>query len=103
MSALQVEVGEMPLEMRRKQLWANYWANLKGHNDSHPTKAVLHECWDYGKCKRDHIGSVGNEIAKEFGVFGWKISPPVLLELLRRERVDLVNAFNNHLCNEYRE
>ena len=47
--ALQVEMEEMPLSLRRKQLMANYWINLKGHNDSHPTKGVLKECWDNKK------------------------------------------------------
>ena len=45
-TALQVDLGEMPLSLRRKQLMANYWVNLKGHNDSHPTKGVLEECWE---------------------------------------------------------
>ncbi len=29
-SAIQVEVGEMPLEVRKKHLIANYWVNLQG-------------------------------------------------------------------------
>lgn len=44
-SAIQVEMGEMPLDLRRIQLMANYWANLQGHKDSNPTKTVLQECW----------------------------------------------------------
>lgn len=28
-SALQVEMGEMPLQIRRQQLMVSYWANLK--------------------------------------------------------------------------
>ncbi len=28
-SALQVEVGEMPLQIRRKQLMMNYWVHFK--------------------------------------------------------------------------
>ena len=35
--SLQVEAGEMPLWLRRKQLIANYWTNLKGHSEDHPT------------------------------------------------------------------
>ncbi len=30
--AIQVEMGELPLELRRIQLMANYWAGLQGHN-----------------------------------------------------------------------
>lgn len=29
-SALQVEMGEMPLELRRKQIAVTYWINLQG-------------------------------------------------------------------------
>ena len=87
-SALQVEMGEMPMEMRRKQLRLNYWANLQGHGVSHPTKEVLQECWEYGKRKRDHFGRVGNEIAKDFGVFGWKISPTVVYPVMPPWRME---------------
>ncbi len=39
-SALQVEVSEMPLQIRRKQLMMN-WVNLQGHSeDRHPTVKV---------------------------------------------------------------
>ena len=41
--ALQVEVGEMPLHLRRLQLSLTYWVNLQGHEASHPTKQVLEE------------------------------------------------------------
>lgn len=44
--ALLVEMGEMPLELRRMQMMANYWVNLQGHNDSHPTNGALQECWE---------------------------------------------------------
>jgi len=37
--AIQVEMGELTLELRRIQLMANYWAGFHGQNDSHPTKA----------------------------------------------------------------
>ncbi len=37
-SALQVEMGEMPVHLRRKQLILTYWANLKGQQDNHPIK-----------------------------------------------------------------
>ena len=59
-------MGEMPLDLRRMQLMANYWNNLQGHNDSQPTKGVLQECWENGRCQRDNFSRVGNDIAKEF-------------------------------------
>ncbi len=45
-SALQVEVGEMPLQIRRKQLMMNYWVKLQSYSeDRHPTVKVLLPCW----------------------------------------------------------
>lgn len=49
--ALQVEAGEMPLWIRRKQLVANYWVNLRGHGENHPTKKVLQNC-----CEKEEKG-----------------------------------------------
>ncbi len=52
-SALQVEVGEMPLQIRRKQLKMNYWVNLHGHSeDRHPTVKVLLPCWEKERSKQ---------------------------------------------------
>ena len=38
--ALQVAMGEMPLDLRRDQLMANYWVSLKGHGASHPLRGL---------------------------------------------------------------
>ena len=46
----------------------NGWINLKGHNDSHPMKGVLKECWENEKCQRDNFGLLGNDVTKEFGI-----------------------------------
>ena len=44
-SALQVEMGEMLLHIRHKQLMMNYWTNLQGYSEDHnPTKTVLLPC-----------------------------------------------------------
>ncbi len=46
-TALQVEVGEMPLQIRRKQLMMNYWVHLQSYSeDRHPTVKVLLPCWE---------------------------------------------------------
>ncbi len=47
-SALQVEVGEMPLNLRRQQLTAVYWAYLMAQDYSHPIIRVPEKCWEYG-------------------------------------------------------
>ena len=44
--ALQIDAGEFPLGLHRKQLGVNYWINLRGHGESHPTKRVLETCWE---------------------------------------------------------
>lgn len=63
--ALQVEIGEMPLELRRKQMMGGYWANLQGHGDSHPTKEVLRECWENRKSQGENFGQIGKDVANE--------------------------------------
>ncbi len=46
-SVLQIEEGEMPLQIRQKQLMMNYWVNLQGYSeDQHPTVKVLLACWE---------------------------------------------------------
>lgn len=57
--ALRVEMGEMPLQIRRQQLMVSYWANLRGQNGNHPRKKVLRPSWEYEK--------------KECNSFGWSV------------------------------
>lgn len=120
-SAIQVEVGEMPLELRRRHIIANYWVNLQGHNDSHPTKEVLKECWRKEGSKKDNFGYLGNKTAKELGVSDMKISSSIvhpviapwkmrcpevdwyLLEVKRKEEsADLVGVFNDYITEVYK-
>lgn len=63
--AMQVEMGEMPLQLRREQLAANYWANLQGQGRSHPTRAVMQVCWEHERVKNHSFGWVGDAIGKE--------------------------------------
>lgn len=51
-SALQVEVGELPFELRRLQMSLSYYVHLKGHVEDHPTKSVLISTWEQAKSKR---------------------------------------------------
>ncbi len=121
--AIQVEMGELPLELRRNQLMANYWAGLQGHSDSHPTKAVLQDCWENGRNLKENFGRIGNNVAKELEVFNLRISPTVVfpeiapwkmiwpevdwfvLEEKRKakEEVNLKSIFNNRLGGNYSE
>lgn len=47
-SALQIESGEMPLNIGYKQLFENYWISLKEHGDSHPVNHLIQTCWEGG-------------------------------------------------------
>ncbi|XP_073784619.1 uncharacterized protein [Danio rerio] len=41
--ALQVEMGEMPIQLRRKQLILTYWARTKGQEVNHPVKTLMED------------------------------------------------------------
>ncbi|CAJ1057143.1 RNA-directed DNA polymerase from mobile element jockey [Xyrichtys novacula] len=119
--AVQVELGEMPLCLRRKHLIANYWVSLKGSSGTHPTKGVIEECWEEGKGKREHFGRMGNRITAELGVGEmevdltivypamppWKmIWPTVDWSVMGKKRkeggqVSLVSVVNQRLREEY--
>ncbi len=116
-------MGEFPLELRRKQLMVNYWAGLQGHNNSHPTKVMLQESWEYGKRLSENFGRIGNETAKELGVFNLRISFTVVypetapwklvwpevdwfvLEGKRRakEGINKKIVFNNRIVEKYKD
>ncbi len=42
-AAMQVELSEMPLSLRRQKLSMAYYINLKGHDKSHLAQKVLEE------------------------------------------------------------
>ncbi len=76
--ALQVEAGEMPLWIRRKQLVANYWINLRGHGENHPTKKVLQNCWEKERRKKESFGWTGDLIAKEMDIYDKEFASTVV-------------------------
>ncbi len=78
--ALQVLEGEMPLEIRRKQLTINYWANLQGHKDEHSTKIVLKNCWEQNEKCRTSFGWSSKIYAEEIQVNNIKMSPTVVIQ-----------------------
>jgi hypothetical protein len=49
-------MGEMPLELRKTQLSVNYWVNLKGHNEDHPTQDILKQCWEKERSETKSFG-----------------------------------------------
>ena len=79
-SALQVEVGEMPLYLRRKQIMMNYWANLQGHSEErHPTTRVLFPCWESERAKRDGFAWSSVKVSKDMALDQLRYSPTVPL------------------------
>lgn len=79
--ALQVEMGEMPSQLRREQLAANYWANFQGYGRSYPSRAVLQVCWEHERVKGQSFGWVGDAIGKEMGLKGKEFSPTVQMSV----------------------
>lgn len=67
-AAVQVEMGEMPLRLRRIKLMLSYWVSLQGHNDMHPGKAVLLDCAEHTKSNFMSFGWVCNNRAKSAGL-----------------------------------
>ncbi len=76
-TAVQVEMGEMPLEIRSLKLKMRYWINIKGQLDSHPVKKVLKDCWEYEYKKLTSFGWTANEEAQSMGLCDIDIAPSV--------------------------
>lgn len=45
-AALQVELGETPLELRRMKLVLHYWVKLKANGLNAPTKCLIEQHWE---------------------------------------------------------
>ncbi len=67
-SSMQVEIGEMPLRIRRVKLMMAYWVNLQGQNELHPVKSVLTECWEHNETNYTSFGWIGNAKARNIGL-----------------------------------
>lgn len=67
----------MPLDIRKKQLMTNCWANLKGYEEQHLTNVALQEC--SGRGQRASSGRVGKRHAEDLGVINIKLSPMVVI------------------------
>ena len=55
-NAIQVQMGEMPLHIRRDQLTLVYWANLRGHKEDHISRPSLLQCQERGKSQGRNFG-----------------------------------------------
>ena len=78
-AVLQVEMGEMPLDMRRLQLSLVYWVNLQGHVTDHPTKCTLESCWEKGKRDSKSFGWTTTQETEEIEIARLDVSQTVPL------------------------
>lgn len=67
-AAIQLEMGEELLWIRRVKLMLAYWCNLQGHSSSHQTKEALQECWEHNETHYRSFGWVGNVKAENVGL-----------------------------------
>ncbi len=77
-AAMQVEINEMPLDIRRQQLMAVYWTNLKSQDEVHPTRKILRICWEQEMNKHKSFGWVVEEDIKEMGINNYRCVPRVM-------------------------
>ena len=99
-SALLVEIGEMPLSLRWELLRMKYWARSLSSGDNHPGKSLFENCWEYLKLDNNSaslpLGLACIKLAKEMKLDSLPVSPqnkvpigpPWTLEPLRL-RMDL--------------
>ena len=82
-AALQVEMGEISLEMRRTQLSVTYWVKLQGHSLDHPTQDILKPCWEKEKKETDSFGWTVKQKAAELKIDHLNITPTVPLPTIQ--------------------
>lgn len=75
-SALQVELGEMPLKYRRMQLAMIYWANLCGHNGNHPGIKVLGPSQERERAQLTSFGWMIEQLLDSLELPRWKLALP---------------------------
>ncbi|XP_052446090.1 uncharacterized protein LOC127987735 [Carassius gibelio] len=113
--AIGVEMGEMPLDIRREKLAITYWVNLQQSANNHLTPKVLEECWEYSYDGGHSFGWKSRVWAKECCMDNkifcpsipltdtppWKVPEPLVdLSLLDKPKEEYtgneVNAFLNN-------
>lgn len=78
-AAIQVEMGEAPLCLRREQLAVVYWANLRGHCANHMSQAVLQQCQERRSTKIGSFGWSIKDTVTKMGLSELKLSPAIPL------------------------
>lgn len=78
-AAMQVELSEMPLHLRRKKLSMAYWINLMGHNKDHLARKILEESWETRQIKGSGFAWKANIWAKEMNLDKRKYGPTITI------------------------
>nr|XP_054604977.1 uncharacterized protein LOC129166525 [Nothobranchius furzeri] len=66
-ASLQVEMGEMPICLRFKQILLNYWTSLQGcTEEQHLVKKDVFLCWENGNEKYESVIEKANRLAEIF-------------------------------------
>jgi len=110
--ALLVEMGEMPLSIRREKLAMQYIVKLGAHKGEHPTKTVLINAWEWGSGKRIKKSLMYN-IRKKMEELGlreegvapqvyWSVVPPWLMSIPEID-LSILNNVKHHVDSEYPE
>lgn len=76
-AAIQVEMRELPLRIRRVSLMLGYLVNLQGHSSSHLAKAILQDCWEDNETNFKSFGWIGNTEAENVGLCNMQYNPTV--------------------------
>ncbi len=64
--AIQIELGEVPLDLRKDKLMLTYWCRLCGCGNENPTNSVIKECWEYNSFQGNGFGWVTKAKAEEY-------------------------------------
>uniref|UniRef100_A0A3Q2ZQ74 Reverse transcriptase domain-containing protein n=1 Tax=Kryptolebias marmoratus TaxID=37003 RepID=A0A3Q2ZQ74_KRYMA len=81
-AALEVEMGEMPLDLRRTYLEISYWLNLQGNGYDHPNLEILRPCWEKEKKEMRSFGWMIEKKLKEFKMDKIEISQSIITSII---------------------
>lgn len=92
--AIQVELGEVPSDLRRDKIMLTYWSRLSGCGFENHAKSIIQECWEYSSFKGNGFGWVIKTKSEEYRVNNiWFNSPTPIsnipIWLFPRTEIDL--------------
>ena len=67
-NTIHIEIGEVPIELRRDGMLVQYWSRLQGGGHENPAKAVIQDCWEYATYQGGGFGWIAKAKAEEYRV-----------------------------------